>query len=107
MDMVVKYFIEVADAGNLVWDLALVKIERLFKELEILMCVSTVITNLLMKETSDAADKNYAPPKDGNSPDSSDVEVSGQILDGNGNELLENTDQGNELVQTCTEVKIK
>lgn len=51
-----------------------------------------------MKENSDAADKDYAPPKDGNSPDSSDVEVSGQILDGNGNELLENTDQGNELV---------
>ena len=59
-----------------------------------------------MKETSDAADKDYAPPKDGNSPDSSDVEVP-QILDGNGNELLENTDQGNELVWTCAGVKIK
>ena len=46
MDMVVKYFIEAVDAGNLVWDLALVKIEHLVKELEILMCVSTVITKL-------------------------------------------------------------
>lgn len=65
------------------------------------------IEKLLMKENSDAADKDYAPPKDGNSPDSSDVEVSGQILDGNGNELLENTDQGNELVRTCAGVQIK
>jgi hypothetical protein len=63
------------------------------------------IEKLLMKEASDAADKDYAPPKDGNSPDSSDVEV-GRIFDGNGNELLGNTDQGNELVRSAA-AKIK
>ena len=48
MDLVVKYFNSAINAGNLPWDLALIKVDRLVEELKVLGCVLALFPFIAM-----------------------------------------------------------
>ncbi|KAF8888702.1 hypothetical protein CPB84DRAFT_1461956 [Gymnopilus junonius] len=92
MDMVTEYFSSSLATGALSLGTAMVKLERLVKELEVLCSANAPAVNSASKRpNSEAEDGDYCPPK---RPRVSASPEAGPAFDENGDEILEDTELG-------------